>query len=196
MADASTRRAWADGTWTHPPVSAREDGDDLVVAAAASSDAWRHTAYGFVHDSEHALVAPLAAGTAAEVEFTADFSAQFDQAGVFVRVDAQRWVKAGLEYADGVLGAGAVVTDGFSDWSVGAVPEWLGERVRVRVSRTGDALIVRAAVVGEPLRLLRVAPFPASLTAAAGPFVAAPTRGGLTVRFHAWRTGAADASIH
>lgn len=187
---------WREGTWTNPPEAAVSTGGDLDVTALQGSDAWLRTAYGFVHDSEHALLAPMVPGTAVEVEFTADFAAQFDQAGVFLRVGAERWVKAGLEYADGVLGAGAVVTDGHSDWSVGAVPEWLGERVCVRVSWADDALTIRAGVVGSPQRLLRVAPLPASLRASAGPYVAAPTRAGLTVRFHAWRVTAADAALH
>lgn len=187
---------WSAGAWTHAPVAVDDSAGDLVVTAARESDAWRHTAYGFVHDSEHALLAPFAPGTAVEVEFTADFAEQFDQAGVFVRVDEERWVKAGLEFADDTLGAGAVVTDRRSDWSVGAVPEWAGERVLVRVSWSMDALIVRAGLVDGPLRLLRVASFPETLAATAGPFLAAPTREGLAVRFHAWRVTAADASIH
>lgn len=61
-----------------------------------------------------------------------------------MRADAERWMKAGVEYADGVLGVGAVVTDRMSDWSVGAVPEWAGRTLRVRASRLPDALVVRA----------------------------------------------------
>jgi len=187
---------WSEGAWTHAPAATEPRGDSLAVVAEPGSDAWRRTAYGFVHDSEHALVRPLEVGRAVEVVFTADFSEQFDQAGVFVRVDAERWVKAGLEFADGVLGAGAVVTDGWSDWSVGAVPEWLGRRVRVRVSRGADALTVRAGLDAEPLRLLRVAPFDAAHAASAGPFVCAPTRAGLTVVFDEWTETDAEASLH
>ena len=188
---------WHEGTWSHPPVDTVTTAEgDLAVTAQEGSDAWLRTAYDFINDSEHALLAPLAHGSAVEVEFTADFEAQFDQAGVFLRAGGERWVKAGLELVDGVVGAGAVVTDRYSDWSVGAVPEWLGRRVCVRVSWAGDALTVRAGVVGEPLRLLRVAPFPGSLTVSAGPYVAAPSRAGLTVRFHAWRVTAPDASLH
>lgn len=98
----TARRAWAEGRWTHPPVSSAADGDDLVVEAVAQSDAWRITSYGFVHDTEHALVAELGASEAVEVVFGCDFTAQFDQAGVFVRVDDETWVKAGVEFADGV----------------------------------------------------------------------------------------------
>lgn len=125
---------WSEGAWTHPPVFAVERGKDLLVTAKEGSDAWRTTSYGFIHDSEHALLAPFPEGSAVEVEFTAGFSEQFDQAGVFVRVSAERWVKAGVEFADGACQLGAVVTDGMSDWSLAPVPAWKGGRVLVRIS--------------------------------------------------------------
>ncbi|VXA92817.1 conserved hypothetical protein [Microbacterium sp. 8M] len=188
--------AWSDGHWTHAPAALAEENGDLVVTAVEGSDAWRTTSYGFVHDSEHALLAPFAVGTAVEVEFTAAFSEQFDQAGVFVRASAERWVKAGVEFADGRPQVGAVVTDGMSDWSLAPVPEWADRRIQVRVSRGDDALTVRAGVVGTPLQLVRVLPFPAGIAAEAGPFVCAPTRAGLAVRIHAWRSVAADSALH
>ncbi|HWV50475.1 MAG TPA: DUF1349 domain-containing protein, partial [Microbacterium sp.] len=134
---------WQQGTWTHPPATVSDDGH-LDATAVEGSDAWRHTAYGFVHDTEHALTAPLAVGEAMEVSFRAPWDGQFDQAGVFVRIDDTRWIKAGLEFADGHLGLGAVVTDGRSDWSVGFVDEWRDAEITVRVSRWPDAVIVRA----------------------------------------------------
>jgi regulation of enolase protein 1 (concanavalin A-like superfamily) len=187
---------WNEGVWTNDPDAVDRDGDALRVRAKEGSDAWRRTAYGFVHDTEHALLAPFPVGTAMEVEFTADFAAEFDQAGVFVRADAERWMKAGVEFADDILNVGAVVTNGMSDWSVAPVAEWTGRRVRVRVSRGDDALAMRAAVDDEPFRLVRVAPFPGEAVAAAGPFVCAPTRGGLEVTFLSWMRGEADGSLH
>jgi len=187
---------WASGTWTTPPVDSHEEGTDLVVTATEGSDAWRVTSYGFIHDTEHALVAPFPSGTAMEVVFTADFTDQFDQAGVFVVAAADCWVKAGVEFADGHPKLGAVVTNPVSDWSVAAVDEWQGGRVRVRVSRSGDALTIRAGLDGGPLGLVRVAPFPADARAAAGPFTCAPTRAGLAVRFHEWSSGPADEALH
>ena len=195
MSDESTVD-WSAGRWTVPPASVTEDDGDLLVEAVEGSDAWRSTAYGFVHDTEHALLAPLEAGDAMEVSFAAAFSAQFDQAGVFVRASDEDWVKAGLEYADGVLGLGAVVTNGVSDWSVGPVPGWLDRVVTIRVSRFNDALVVRARVDGEPFSLVRVAPFPVVAPLQAGPFVCAPTRSGLVVRFHSWRRVPPDVALH
>ena len=54
-----TNLPWSAGSWTHRPVKAVERSGDLVVTAAEGSDAWRLTSYGFIHDSEHALLAPF-----------------------------------------------------------------------------------------------------------------------------------------
>ncbi|MDR6868040.1 regulation of enolase protein 1 (concanavalin A-like superfamily) [Microbacterium resistens] len=187
---------WSAGRWTHPPLAAEEVEGDLLVTAEEGSDAWRVTSYGFVHDSEHALIAPFRDGSAMEVEFTAAFTAQFDQAGLFVRVSSERWVKAGVEFADGRPQVGAVVTDGMSDWSLAPVPDWAGRRILVRVSRDGDALTIRAGVDGDLPQLVRVVPFAPGLDAHAGPFVCAPTRAGLVVPLHAWRVTDPDSSLH
>jgi uncharacterized protein len=187
---------WSQGTWTTAPAAIHSSDDRLDVTAAEGSDAWRHTAYGFVHDTEHALLAPLRVGEAVEVSFRAPWSGQFDQAGVFVRADDEHWVKAGVEYADGHLGLGAVVTAIRSDWSVGHVDDWLDSEITVRVSRWADAVIVRARADDGPWRLVRVAPFDGAATASAGPFLAAPTRAGLTVTFTRWTRSAADDALH
>ena len=55
------------GRWTHDPIAAAFQGGRLTATAAEGSDAWRHTAYGFVHDSEHGLLAPMPAEAAVEV---------------------------------------------------------------------------------------------------------------------------------
>lgn len=187
---------WSAGSWTTPPVAVVEEGTDLLVTAAEGSDAWRHTAYGFVHDDAHALVRPLHAPGAVEVTFDAAYDQQFDQAGLVLRTDAETWVKTGVEFSDGVPQLGAVVTLGRSDWSVAPVPEWAGRSVTVRASLSGDAVTIRARVEDQPLRLVRVAPFPEGVAAAAGPYCCAPTRAGLVVRFRRWATGPADAALH
>ena len=192
----ATSILWSTGTWTTGPVSAVEDGPDLLVTAVEGSDAWRHTAYGFVHDDAHALLAPMPASAAVEVTFDATFTEQFDQAGVMLRADAETWIKAGVEFADGVPQLGAVVTLGRSDWSVRPVPTWAGQVVTLRASRHGDAVTIRARVGEGPFELVRVASFPADADVAAGPYCCAPTRDGLVVRFRTWRVGPPDASLH
>ena len=187
---------WADGRWTHEPAGQSITDTGLDVTAVESSDAWRLTSYGFIHESEHALVVPFSPETAMEVSFLADFTDQFDQAGIFLKVNDERWVKAGVEFSDGALQVGAVVTDGFSDWSVAAVPGWNGRHITIRASWSGDALTVRARCEDDPLRLVRVLPLPAHLCVSAGPLICAPTRAGLTVHFTRWQTTPIDAALH
>ena len=188
-------RSWDDGTWTTPPEAVVPEGSDLLVTAREASDFWRTTSYGFVHDDGHGLLAPFPDGTAVEVSFVADLTEQFDQAGLLVRADAEHWVKAGVEYADGAAQLGAVVTSVVSDWSTGEV-DWVGRTVTVRASRSGDALTVRARVDEEPWRLVRLAPIDPTLPWSAGPMTCGPSRAGLTVRFTSWTTGPADATLH
>ncbi|WP_240347440.1 DUF1349 domain-containing protein [Curtobacterium sp. 24E2] len=183
-------------TWTHEPEAVEFDGDVLRVTAAPGSDAWRTTSYGFVHDSEHALVQPLEGSFSIEASFVLDYTEQFDQAGVFLRVDERNWIKAGVEVSDGTPQLGAVVTRDSSDWSVAPVPEWVGRVVTVRVSRDGDAVTVRAWADDEQPRLVRVAYLDPAAAVSAGLLCAAPTRAGLTVTFTGYRVGAPDEALH
>lgn len=187
--------AWSEGTWTREPVSANEQGATLAVEAAAESDWWRTTAYGFIHDDGHALVKEFPNESAVEVSFILNYTEQFDQAGIFITSDSKNWIKAGVEYCDGFPQVGAVVTQINSDWSVAPVPEWMNKEVTIRVSRSGDAVTMRAGINGD-LRLVRVAPLDPSLSWSAGPMFCAPTRAGLVVSFTKWAQGEADSELH
>ncbi|MFJ2980629.1 DUF1349 domain-containing protein [Curtobacterium sp. NPDC087082] len=184
------------GQWTHEPAAATLDGEVLRVTAVEGSDAWRTTSYGFVHDSEHALLRPVDGAFSVEVSFVLDYTEQFDQAGVFLRVDERNWIKAGVEFADGTPQVGAVVTRDASDWSVAPVPEWTGRVVTVRASRDGDAVTIRAWADDEPPRLVRVAYLDPDVHVSAGLLCAAPSRAGLTVAFTGFRVGEPDGSLH
>lgn len=184
------------GTWTHEPDAAEFDGDVFRVTAVEGSDAWRTTSYGFVHDSEHALLQPTDGPFSVEASFVLDYAEQFDQAGVFLRVDELTWIKAGVEFSDGAPQLGAVVTHRFSDWSVSPVPEWAGRVVTVRASRDGDAVTIRAWAEGDEPRLVRVAYLDPEAAVCAGLLCAGPTRAGLTVTFTGFRVGTPDEALH
>ena len=187
---------WSTGRWTHHPLFAHEIGGALVVGAAPESDAWRTTAYGFIHESENALVRPVSVGTAIEVSFQGGFAHQFDQAGVFLRVDQAHWIKCGVELVDGTLQLGAVVTNGVSDWSVAPVADWRAQKITMRVSIEASAVTVRARTDDDVFRLVRVAPLPAGGPLEAGPFCCAPTGPELEVTFLSWRETAPDSALH
>jgi len=188
--------AWTDGMWTREPVDAALDGDDLLVTAAEGSDAWLTTAYGFSHDTAHALLAAFPQESALEVTLTADFREQFDQAGLFIWRDEATWIKAGVEFADGALQAGAVVTHQRSDWSSGLFWGDGSQHITVRASRSGDAITIRIRAGDGHFRLVRLAPMDPDAVLMAGPYLCAPTRSGLTVRFHRWERTTPDESLH
>ena len=187
--------AWNEGSWTREPVSQSQEGAVLTVEAAAESDWWRTTSYGFIHDDGHALVKEFPNESAIEVTFVLNYTEQFDQAGIFITADSENWIKAGVEFCDGFPQVGAVVTQKNSDWSVAPVAEWMNKEVTIRVSRSGDAVTVRAGINND-LRLVRVAPLDPSRTWGAGPMFCAPTRAGLKVSFTKWSEGPADSDLH
>ncbi|MGZ6868743.1 MAG: DUF1349 domain-containing protein [Frankiaceae bacterium] len=187
---------WSAGEWINEPESRVDVSGHLHVTAREGSDFWRRTSYGFERDSGHALLYPLPQDSAIEATFRADFKYLYDQAGVLVRCDAATWIKAGIEFTDGVPHLSAVVTNGMSDWSTFPVREWAGREVTVRVSRTGDAVTVRGRVDAEPWVMIRLAPLAPAAITTAGPFCAAPERSGLTVEFLRVRLGDADTGLH
>jgi regulation of enolase protein 1 (concanavalin A-like superfamily) len=186
---------WTSGDWLNPPAHVETDGPDLLVTSIEASDFWRTTSYGFVHDDGHALLIDFPDDSAVEVTFLLDYSGAFDQAGILVHSNDRAWIKAGVEFSDGAPLVGAVVTREVSDWSTAPVPEWSGQEVTVRVSRSGDALTVRARADG-PWRLVRLAPLDPGLPWQVGPFCCAPTRSGFTARFTRFAIGPADTSLH
>ena len=118
-----------------------EDGA-LVVVPEPQRDYWSRTFYAplLIKHNAQTLLADVPAGAEASLTtaFTLTPRSQFDQAGVMVRISAQCWVKAGIEFTDGVPRLSCVVTnDGFSDWSTQAwrqqapVPGTTSLRVRV-----------------------------------------------------------------
>jgi uncharacterized protein len=187
--------SWSEGKWTRTPVSQILKDNLLIVEAAEQSDWWRITSYGFIHDDGHALLREFPIDTAIEVSFILDFKEQFDQCGILIRSDEKNWVKAGVEMSDGYPQLGAVVTQNKSDWSTGRVTEWIGKEVTIRVSRSGDALTVRAKA-DDDFRLVRVTPLDSKLSWMAGPMLCAPTRAGFVATITSWRVGECDANLH
>lgn len=195
MRDAMESVPWTAGEWLNPPARVDADGASLTVTATDRSDFWRTTSYGFVRDSGHALLVEFDDEQAVEVSFHLDFTTQFDQAGVMVRADASHWIKAGVEFVDGVPQVGAVVSQPSSDWSAAPVPDWMGREVTVRVSRRSDAVTIRASVDGA-WQFVRLVPLTPGLQWSAGPMMCSPEHDALTVRFTGFRIGPADASLH
>ncbi|MCG7376557.1 DUF1349 domain-containing protein [Paenibacillus sp. ACRSA] len=185
------------GTWTTEPVASRMEGERLIVEAKEGSDFWEKTYYGFVHQSGHALLEPWEGNEAIEVSFDlSSFTELYDQAGLMLWHGSNQWIKAGVEVNDGVVHVGAVVTDGYSDWSLSPVPEWGGRIVTIRASYHNEAVVIRARTDEHAWRTIRVARFAYSEKKQAGPFLCSPKRAGFEVTFTKWRSTAPDEDLH
>jgi regulation of enolase protein 1 (concanavalin A-like superfamily) len=163
--------------WLNEPARWTGDLDALTVEVEPGTDFWRTTHYGFVRDSGHFAYEELE--REASLRFRGEWAAQYDQAGLMLRVDAETWIKAGIERADGRDWLSVVVTRGLSDWSQQPAPApdpdgwWT-----IRAVRDGDAVQLLAG--DQPIRL---APLPPAATVLAGPMCAAPEGPGFTARF-------------
>ncbi|KAG4079864.1 hypothetical protein HA402_014995 [Bradysia odoriphaga] len=187
---------WSQAVWLNQPPQVSEIENDLLVSTGTEADFWRITSYNFIHDNGHALLTELSDGRAVEVTYKTLLDAAYDHAGVFLYIDEKNWIKAGVELSDGVLQLGAVVTRNMSDWSVAPVTNWNDAPVTVRVSRSGNALTIRARLANNPWQFVRLTPIEENAKITAGPMACSPTRAGLQVRFTKFALGPADLALH
>ncbi|MCC3373661.1 DUF1349 domain-containing protein [Cohnella sp. REN36] len=191
------RMDWNAGVWLNPPQISREEGDTLKIVPEKGRDFWKRTLYGFEFEDGPALLAQWDRDTAVEVSFRlGSFTELYDQAGLLLYHGPEHWIKAGIEINDGMPQLAAVVTDGYSDWSLAAVPEWAGEEVTLRASIMKDAVIIRARSGRHVWRTIRVARFPYPSGNQAGPYACSPTREGFEVTFTRWDFTAPDQDLH
>ncbi len=146
--------------WLNPPANWSGDGNALELRTDQKSDFWRETFFGFTRDSGHAFLRPVSGDFTASVVVVGHYEKLYDQAGLFLRLNEEHWIKAGIEFTDDMMHFSVVVTDGASDWSViplpGAKPE---DEVAMRLTRHGEAVRVQFAIAGAPWQLVRLSPF-------------------------------------
>ena len=121
-----------DLTWLNPPPQHSIDGDAVRVRTGKETDFWRETFYGFRRDNGHFMYRPVEGDFTAEVTVDGRYEVLYDQAGLMVRLSETHWVKAGIEYTDGVMYFSVVVTNDASDWSLATIPA-SPDRIRIGV---------------------------------------------------------------
>jgi regulation of enolase protein 1 (concanavalin A-like superfamily) len=168
--------------WLNEPARWSAAGRTLTVTADAGTDFWRTTHYGFVRDTGHLYGEQLGGDFDLSVLVRGAYAAQYDQAGVMVRIDERRWLKTGIEFVDGQIRFSTVVTLDYSSWAVAGLPPGLTE-LELVLARRGDAVEVRYRADAGPVELAAVAYLPPREAALAGPMCAAPEGGGFEVAF-------------
>ena len=181
---------WLNGQPNFELVS-QDSGAGLRVTPTDERDFWQRTFYTppLVKSDGHALLCKIPDGLKewrAEIRFSLESAAsQFDQAGIMVYVDPERWLKAGVEVVDGVPRMSCVVTNVFSDWSV--QPWHSVTDVAIRISHTRDSLAVEYGTDGDKWHFYRIAPsMIGQATAAVGMVCCSPKKAGMTAVFHSF----------
>ena len=170
--------------WRNEPPFHEERDGTLIVRTGKDTDYWNNTFYGFRHDNGHFRATPVTSDFSLEVTFSADYRRLYDQAGAMLFVDANNWLKCGVEFTDGRKNFSVVVTrDDQSDWSVMPIEGAVGSPVALRLTRHAEALRVEVETDGR-FRLVRLAYLRMPETVEAGPMCCSPVGEGLSVTFH------------
>ncbi|TWP49362.1 DUF1349 domain-containing protein [Lentzea tibetensis] len=169
--------------WFNEPAK-WSSGDALTVHVEESTDFWHTTGNGVFRDNGHIYGDVVPGDCTVTATFSATLTGRFDQVGVALRIDSDNWIKTGVELVEAGPQASAVVTRGFSDWSVTPIPAF--DRMTIKAERRGDAVHVHYGLDGdEPTIFLRKAYFPPGVPALVGIMGAAPEGPGFTATFHA-----------
>jgi regulation of enolase protein 1 (concanavalin A-like superfamily) len=172
--------------WHSEPPQWKADDARITVTAGSGTDFWRKTHYGFIRDNGHFGYTHIQGDFVAEVQVTGAYRELYDQAGLMLRLDAEHWIKTGIEFVHGVQYVSAVVTNEFSDWSVAPLVHnppsiWL------RVVRKAEAVEIFYALDGATYTLLRLAYLPPAPGIDVGIMCAAPDGQGFDVTFDGFR---------
>ena len=183
QAAATSALGRRDGRWLNAPRKWDVDASgDLRLVTDKATDFWRETHYGFTRDSGHFLGFATPGAFTAQLRIRGNYEQLYDQAGIMVRVDQRRWVKAGIELSDGRAMLSSVLTDGKSDWATGPYEQdprdfWM------RATVANGVLRLQVSADGKTWPLVRLAPFPVASAYQVGPMACTPERSGLEIRF-------------
>jgi uncharacterized protein len=140
--------------WLNEPGEWHEDQGMISLVTEPQTDFWRKTHDGAVRDNGHFRFTPVEGNFVVDVAIRGMYQDLYDQAGLMLRLDAETWLKCGIEFVDGAQYASAVVTRDFSDWSVVPLPA-PPPVFHLRLKRQGGNVEVYYSLDGERFWLLR-----------------------------------------
>ncbi|MER9402775.1 DUF1349 domain-containing protein [Mesorhizobium caraganae] len=178
-----------DLTWLNPPPHHVLGDDTVHVRTGKETDFWRETFYGFRRDDGHFLYRPVEGDFSAEVTVKGDYKVLYDQAGLMLRLSETHWIKAGIEYTDGLAYFSVVVTNDTSDWSLVSIPRD-ANGVRIRLTRHAEAIRIQFLDSTDGhWKPVRLAYFPISKSVDVGMMCCSPQREGFEVTFSGFTVG-------
>lgn len=185
QAFSDPKSASTEAKWLNPPKHWRMDGTSLACSADPKTDFWRRTFYGYVTDNGHFYYRRVSGDFTTVVKVSGQYHDLYDQSGLMVRIDAENWMKCGVEFVDGHQNMSVVYTRGFSSWATGRLPEGTSS-LWLKVVRKGPALDILHSLDGTNFVESGVGYLGTAGSVMVGPMCAAPEGKGFEARFDDW----------
>ena len=168
--------------WFNEPKDWQATENGLRFFVTPKTDFWRKTHYGFTVDDGPFYYAERGGEFEVKVKIQGDYTYQYDQMGLMLRIDEKNWIKTGVEFVDGTQYVSAVVTRDFSDWSVVKLNNppkalWL------KAVRRIDSVEIYYSLDDIDYTMLRLAYFPDNQVAKVGMVAASPDGEGFDAHF-------------
>ncbi|SEJ71103.1 hypothetical protein SAMN05192553_10957 [Cyclobacterium xiamenense] len=173
---------WEGFRWMNEPGSWSFEQNSLRLLTDGETDFWRVTEHDFIQDNGHFFFREVPGTFDVLLRFSGTYRDLYDQAGLMLRVNETNWIKAGIEWVDGLPKASVVVTRDFSDWSIRDLPE-TPANFWIRARRGRDHVELSYSTDALRFEMLRVAYFPPATFLQVGPMAASPKGRGFEVSF-------------
>ncbi|RKX83203.1 MAG: DUF1349 domain-containing protein [Spirochaetes bacterium] len=117
--------------------------EKLTVTTSDETDFWQRTHYGFSRDNGHAMLSSIPGNFRITVKTVFNYINQYDQCGIFLRIDGLNWIKVAAEREDSEhCRLGSVITNlGYSDWATSDIDPQIMEMWYRVECRDNDFLI-------------------------------------------------------
>jgi hypothetical protein len=168
--------------WFNEPAKWSEDDGHVRVRPDPQTDFWRVTGYGYVRDNAHIYGEELNSDFDLSVRVEGEYTTQYDQAGVAVRIDDAHWIKTGVELFNGRLRFSTVVTFVHSSWVFADLPQDFSA-LNLSLARRGDAIEISHSTDQNSLELASVVYLEPNTLALAGVMCASPEGEGFSAHF-------------
>lgn len=168
--------------WFNEPEKWEVKNKTLNMEVTPKSDYWRVSHYGFTVDDAPFYYATYGGEFEVKVKITGNYKTRFDQMGLMLRIDNERWIKAGVEFVDNKFNISAVVTDKKSDWSVLQL-EKTPSFVCIKAVRRLDAVEFFYSLDDKNYIMIRNAPFQDNIPVMVGLMAASPDGDGFNAKF-------------